>query len=212
MSVQEYYQELQKGMLRCGVVEDPEDQMVRFYGGLRREIQDIVDYKEYHSIQRLFHLSMLAEKELQGRQQRRSSTFSPRQPPAPAKASSSSGVRTSTSSSTSGTRSTAPSASQGHNNSKSLVPLGVAAKPATTTSSTGRSFDIKCHRCQGLGHIQRDCPSKRAYIATGDGGYVSASDVVDEDTVGANIAETYDGDEEVLGTTATETYKALIVQ
>ena len=165
--------------------------MVRFYGGLRREIQDIVDYKEYHSIQRLFHLSMLAEKELQGRQQRRSSTFAPRQPPAPAKASSSSGVRTSTS---------------------STVPSGVAAKPATTTSSTGRSSDIKCHRCQGLGHIQRDCPSKRAYIATGDGGYVSASDVEDEDTVGANIAETYDGDEEVLGTTATETYKALIVQ
>jgi hypothetical protein len=92
------------------------------------------------------------------------------------------------------------------------VPSGVAAKPATTTSSTGRSSDIKCHRCQGLGHIQRDCPSKRAHIATGDGGYVSASDVEDEDTVGANIAETYDGDEEVLGTTATETYKALIVQ
>ena len=126
MSVQEYYQELQNGMLRCGVVEDPEDQMVRFYGELRREIQDIVDYKEYHSIQRLFHLSMLAEKELQGRQQRRSSTFAPRQPPAPAKASSSSGVRTSTS---------------------STVPSGVAAKPATTTSSTGRSSDIKCHRC-----------------------------------------------------------------
>ena len=191
MSVQEYYQELQKGMLRCGVVEDPEDQMVRFYGGLRREIHDIVDYKEYHSIQRLFHLSMLAEKELQGRQQRRSSTFAPRQPPAPAKASSSSGVRTSTS---------------------SVVPSGVAAKPATTTSSTGRSSDIKCHRCQGLGHIQRDCPSKRAYIATGDGGYVSASNVEDEDTVGANIAETYDGDEEVLCKTTIETYKALIVQ
>jgi hypothetical protein len=64
--------------------------MVRFYGGLKREIQDIVDYKEYHSIQCLFHLSMLAEKELQGRQQRRSSTFAPRHPPAPAKASSSS--------------------------------------------------------------------------------------------------------------------------
>jgi hypothetical protein len=121
--------------------------MIRFYGGLRREIQHIVDYKEYHSIQRLFHLSMLAEKELQGRQQQRSSTFAPRQPPAPAKASSSSCVRTSTS---------------------SAVPSGVVAKPATTTSSTGRSSDIKCHRCQGLVHIQRDCPSKRAYIATGD--------------------------------------------
>jgi hypothetical protein len=77
MSVQEYYQELQKGMLQCRVVEDPEDQMVRFYGGLRRVIQDIVDYKEYHSIQCLFHLYMLAEKELQGHQQRRSSTFTP---------------------------------------------------------------------------------------------------------------------------------------
>jgi hypothetical protein len=57
--------ELQKDMLRCGVVEDPEDQMVRYYGGLRKEIHDdIIDYKEYHSIQRLFHLCMFAEKEL----------------------------------------------------------------------------------------------------------------------------------------------------
>jgi hypothetical protein len=60
--VQEYYQELHKGMLHCGVVEDPEDQMVRFYVKLMREIQDIVDYKEYHSMQRLFHLYMLVEK------------------------------------------------------------------------------------------------------------------------------------------------------
>jgi hypothetical protein len=60
--------------------------------------------------------------------------------------------------------------------------------------------------------MQRDCPSKRAYIATGDGGYVSASDVEDEDTVEANIAGTDDGNVEVLGTAATETYKALIVQ
>jgi hypothetical protein len=131
----------------CGVVEDPKDQMVRFYGGLRWEIQDIVDYKEYHSKQRLFHLSMLAEKELQGHQQRRSITFVPRQPSAPAKVPSSSGVRTSTPSSTSGTRTTAPSASQGHYNSKSLVPSGVTAKPVATTSSTGRSSDIRCHRC-----------------------------------------------------------------
>jgi hypothetical protein len=66
MYVQDYYQELQKG---CGVVEDQEDQIVRFYGGLRREIQDIVDYKEYHFIQCLFQLAMLAKKELQGHQQ-----------------------------------------------------------------------------------------------------------------------------------------------
>jgi hypothetical protein len=55
-------------MLRCAVVEDPEDQMVRFYEGLRWEIQHIVDYKEYHCIQCLFQHSMLTEKELQGHQ------------------------------------------------------------------------------------------------------------------------------------------------
>jgi hypothetical protein len=56
MSMQEYFQELQKGMLR---VEDPEDQMVRFYGGLRREMYGIVDYKEYNSIQRVAELPEL---------------------------------------------------------------------------------------------------------------------------------------------------------
>jgi hypothetical protein len=54
MSIQEYYQELQKGMLHCGVVEENEEKMVRFYEGLNMNIQDIVDYKEYDSIQCLF--------------------------------------------------------------------------------------------------------------------------------------------------------------
>ena len=65
-------------MLCCGVAEDQEEQIVRFYEGLRRDIQDIVDYKEYHSLQCLFQLAMLAEKEVQGRQQqRRSNAFTP---------------------------------------------------------------------------------------------------------------------------------------
>src|SRR5438105_15898476 len=103
MSVQEYYQELQKGMVRCGVVEDQEDQIVRFYGGLRHDIQDIIDYKEYHSIQRLFHISMLAKKGLQGRQQqRRSNTVTPRQPLVLAKPAPSSSFRAPTPSSSTG--------------------------------------------------------------------------------------------------------------
>ena len=69
-SVEEYYQELQISMLRCDIIEDEEAAMARFYGGLGRGIQDIVDYKEYDSVPRLFHLACLAEKELQGRQQR----------------------------------------------------------------------------------------------------------------------------------------------
>jgi hypothetical protein len=47
---------------------ETEDKICHFYGELRTEIQDIIDYKEYNTVNRLFQLAMLAEKELQGRQ------------------------------------------------------------------------------------------------------------------------------------------------
>jgi len=60
-SVEEYYQALQMGMLRCGLIEGEDAQMARYLGGLNREIQDILEYKEYNSITRLFHLACKAE-------------------------------------------------------------------------------------------------------------------------------------------------------
>ena len=60
MSIQEYFAELQKGMIRCGIEEDPEDKVCHFYGGWRREIQDIVDYKDFNTTKQLFPLAMLA--------------------------------------------------------------------------------------------------------------------------------------------------------
>jgi hypothetical protein len=57
----------------------------------------------------------------------------------------------------------------------------VAAKlSSSSTTSTSRTSDIKCHHCHGVGHFQRDCPSKKSYIATDDRGYLSASDVEDD--------------------------------
>jgi hypothetical protein len=47
MSVQDYYTKLQKGTIRAGVHEETKDKICHFYFGLRTEIQDIVDYKEY---------------------------------------------------------------------------------------------------------------------------------------------------------------------
>jgi hypothetical protein len=64
MSVQDYYAELQKGMICAGVHEETEDKICRFYSGLRTEIQDVVDYKEYNIVNHLFQLAMLVEKEL----------------------------------------------------------------------------------------------------------------------------------------------------
>jgi hypothetical protein len=55
-SVEEYYQELQKGMLSCGLVESDDAAMARFRGGLNREIQDILDYKDYFDITTFFNM------------------------------------------------------------------------------------------------------------------------------------------------------------
>jgi hypothetical protein len=132
---------------------------------------------------------MLAEKELQGhQQQRRNNTFTPRQFLAPAKVAPSSSVCVATTSSTGVVRSTTPSTSKGQESRKSQTPPGVAAKAMVPNTSTGRTSDIKCHRYQGFGHIQRDCPCKWAIISTTDGGYVSASDIEDENIIAASIS------------------------
>ena len=66
-SVEEYYQELQMGMLRCQIEEGEEPAIARFVGGLNREIRDIVEYKDYNSITKCFHIACKAEREVQGR-------------------------------------------------------------------------------------------------------------------------------------------------
>ena len=58
--VEEYYQQLQTGLIRCGVIEDTEPMLAHFLGGLNKEIQTILEYKEYHTITRLFHLACIA--------------------------------------------------------------------------------------------------------------------------------------------------------
>ena len=51
-------------MIRCGIVEENEAMLACFTSGLNREIQTILEYKEYTNITRLFHLACKAEREV----------------------------------------------------------------------------------------------------------------------------------------------------
>ena len=53
-------------MLRCGLVESDDAAMARFRGGLNREIQDILDYKDYFDITTLFEYACKAERQSAG--------------------------------------------------------------------------------------------------------------------------------------------------
>jgi hypothetical protein len=133
-------------MIRCGILEDNDAAMARFRGGLNREIQDILDYKEYYDMTTLFEYACKAEDEVQGRRSKPySNPFAGR-------------------SSTSTSRSVplAPSTS-------TTTPREKTTKPASTALTTGRTRDIQCHRCRGFGHVIRDCPNKLTLLIRDDG-------------------------------------------
>jgi hypothetical protein len=88
-------------------------------------------------------------------------------------------------------------------------------KMTSPTPSISHSFDIRCHRCQELGHMQRECLSKRTYVAIADVRYISTSDVEDEDIATTNIIgddnDHQTSEEEILRAYATEHYRTVIV-
>jgi hypothetical protein len=192
MSVQDYYAELQKDMIRAGVHEETEDKICYFYGGLRTKIQDILDNKECNTVNHLFYLAMLTKKELQGRQPTRmKSSFTPRHPsmtPSTSRAHATTHFSTTPLTSRKPSTSTTPPPPPRASETTPPAPRAAVKPSSSSTTSTGRTSNIKCHCCHGVGHFQHDCPSKKSYIATNDGGYVSASDVEDDFALQTNNA------------------------
>jgi hypothetical protein len=147
-------------------------------GGLNQEIQDILAYKEYNSVNRLFHLACKAEQEVQGRwASMRTNIFAGRDSPwKPSNAAEPSSCTPQKSSPNSKPRS--PIAN--------FVPRPSEPTRGTTTTPTqssslaasmGRTRDIQCLCCKGYGHICKDRPSTRVMVVWADGGYFAAGDL-----------------------------------
>jgi len=154
-SVEEYYHELQMGMLRCNLEEDEEPAMARFLGRLNHEIQDILNYKDYTNVTRLFHLACKAERQMQGQCASTRSNVSIEK---------SISWLQHTSNSMSGCVSFQPSqplvATPSSSDKQREPSTNSASKtinqPAGSASlvvSTGRTKGVQCHRCKGYGHI-----------------------------------------------------------
>ena len=104
--------------------------------------------------------------------------------------------------------------------SSSITP----SSSGSATPSSSSSSKVVCHRCKGIGHIAKECPSKRAYIATDDGEYASVSDeeiefalatdlYVDKFTDSAENPDVAEDPDEVIDSVAcTANYKSILVQ
>jgi len=65
LSVDEYYKEMDKAMIRANVYEDEEQTIVRFMSGLHHNIQLIVEFQQYRNLVELVHQASKAERQLQ---------------------------------------------------------------------------------------------------------------------------------------------------
>ncbi|KAK1665725.1 hypothetical protein QYE76_053884 [Lolium multiflorum] len=194
--------------------EDNEAMLARFFGGLNKEIQHILDYKEYNTITRLFHLACKAEREVQDRQPPwrkanvsagRTSSWTPRQSAPPSRGAASA---------PSTSKYTAPASRA----PPAATPPPSAGPPRSSSSmaSTGKTRDIQCRKCLGFGHIERECRTKRVMLVREDGEYDSASDF-DEDTLaliaardGANSDS--EREMEVMEADTADQYRSLVAQ
>ena len=66
MCVDEYYKLMESMLLKVGLqFESEEEKVARFVSGLRRDIQDLVELYEYFSLDKVLHLDIKVETQLQ---------------------------------------------------------------------------------------------------------------------------------------------------
>jgi hypothetical protein len=185
-SVEEYYKEMEKAMIRANVYEDEEQTIARFMAGLHSSIQRIVEFQPYRCLIDLVHQATKVERQLQQDAKNNKPL--------------SYGARTMTGGSSRFT--VAPLASKGstgdlhshiqsnYSGKNAVAPI-IGSKSASSTStsvgSTAKSSGIQCFKCGGHGHVIKECPNNHVILVTDDGEYTSASE---EEAEAGNVDDT----------------------
>ena len=151
--------------MSCAIVEGTEYAICQFYSGLRREIQDIVDYKEFNTFNQLFQFAMLVEKELRGCDlQSRSkvgTSYTPRLAPSSGltKPSSFRSPPLASKRLAASKVATVPKPPPTRSSDSVKKSLQELAKSSSSVAMTRLTTGVQCHRCLGFGHVRKDCPS-----------------------------------------------------
>jgi hypothetical protein len=139
LSVEEYTAEFDHLMIRCDVVEQEEQMIARYLGGLRVEINDVVQLQPYWNYYDVCKLAMKVEKQ---QKEKRGNSFR------------------------SFTRDGVSNRGSGSTSKTTTIPKTAAAKPKNeATPGSNRpvisNTNRRCFKCQGFGHIASDCPNRK---------------------------------------------------
>ena len=143
-------------MIKADVDEPRDATMARFLSGLNRDIQYRMELQEYGSVEQMLHKAILIEQQVKRKSFSKPAitskpAYSPRSAFAPKPSYQDKGKSSSTP----------------HNAFKTDVPARDDKGKAVDTS--GRARDIRCFKCQGLGHFAKNCPNQRVMILTENG-------------------------------------------
>ncbi|KAK0590976.1 hypothetical protein LWI29_033915 [Acer saccharum] len=139
LSVEEYTAEFDHLMIRCDVVEQEEQMIARYLGGLRVEISDVVQLQPYWTYNDVCKLAMKVDKQM-----KETCGYSFR----------------------SFTRDGVSNRRSGSTSKTTTIPKTAAAKPKNeATSGSNRPItsntNRRCFKCQGFGHIASNCPNRK---------------------------------------------------
>jgi cysteinyl-tRNA synthetase len=144
-SVEEYYKEMEKAMIRANVYEDEEQTIARFMAGLHRNIQRIVEFQPYQSLIDLVHQPTKTECQLQqGAKSTKPLSYGARTMTVGSKSISRFiAVSSATKGSTGGLRSNIQGNSSGKNSAAPNTSYKLAASTSTSVGSIAKSSGIQ---------------------------------------------------------------------
>ncbi|KAM1570644.1 hypothetical protein ACFX10_035620 [Malus domestica] len=188
MSVDEYAEEFDLLMVRCGVDELEEQTIARYLGGLRKEIHDVVVLYPHWSYDDVYKLAIKVEKQLKQKYSRLATGFNNRYPSQREQIFDS--IRKGNFN---------PKASDKESNSKTNT------GPSSNRQFTPKPHVLKCIKCSGLGHVQADCPNKK---------FINLAEEVlfDEDSFKEETAPIYDVYKDEEEVTWSDHGEALVVR
>ncbi|XP_048613491.1 uncharacterized protein LOC111211802 [Brassica napus] len=164
-SVEDYHQEMETLMIKADVDESVDATMARFLSGLNRDIQDRMELQEYGTVEQMLHKAILIEQQVKRKSYSKPAfalkpSFTPK-PSYQDKGKSSATTNTAL---------------------KTDAPARVDKGKAIENPSRAR--DIRCFKCQGLGHYANKCPNQRVMILMENGEVESEDEQENKEDLG----------------------------